>query len=107
MTDVISNLTEPTRSAAAPLQGLLGRVVGVIFSPRETYAGIAARPRVLGALILVMIISIGATTAFLLTEVGQNALFDQQLSAMESFGMRITDQMYDRLEQQLQWSPYF
>jgi hypothetical protein len=107
MTDVATNLPTSTGSGTAPSQGLLGRVVGVIFSPRETYQGIAAHPRVLGALLLVLIISVGATTAFLFTEVGQNALFDQQLLAMESFGMRISDEMYDNLESQLQWSPYF
>jgi hypothetical protein len=107
MTDVATNLSESTGSGTAPGQGLLGRVIGVIVSPRETYAGIAAHPRVVGALLLVLIISVSATSAFLFTDVGKTALFDQQLSAMESFGMRISDEMYDRLEEQLQWSPYF
>ncbi len=39
--------------APTPSQGLLARAVGVIFAPRATYAGIAARPRVLGALLLI------------------------------------------------------
>jgi hypothetical protein len=86
---------------------LLARVVGVIVSPRETYSGIAAHPRVLGALLLVLLISVGATSAFLFTEVGKDALFDQQMRVIESFGARIPDEVYDRMEEQLEWSPYF
>jgi hypothetical protein len=107
MTDVATHASAPYGSDAAASQGLVARIVGVIFSPRETYAGIAAHPRVLGALAVVLLVTVGASTAFLFTEVGKNALFDQQISTMESFGMRITDQMYDRMEEQLQWSPYF
>ena len=106
MTDVATRTADITGSATAAPKGLLARAVGVIVSPRETYADIAAHPRVLGTLAVVLLIVVGASTAFLLTEVGKNALFDQQLRTMESFGIRINDQMYDRLEQQLQWAPY-
>ncbi len=34
-----------TASVAVPEKGLLARIFGVIFSPRETYADVAARPR--------------------------------------------------------------
>jgi hypothetical protein len=107
MTDVATRTADTIGSDIAPPKGLLARAVGVIISPRETYADIAAHPRVLGALALVLLIVIGASTGFLMTEVGKNALFDQQLRTMESFGIRVNDQMYDRLEQQLQWAPYF
>jgi hypothetical protein len=62
---------------------------------------------VLGALVVVLAIAIGAQTLFLLTEVGQDALFDMQIRSMESFGMRINDQAYEMMERQLPWSPYF
>jgi hypothetical protein len=107
MTDVATRTADTIGSDIAPPKGLLARAVGVIISPRETYADIAAHPRVLGALALILLIVIGASTGFLMTEVGKNALFDQQLRTMESFGIRVNDQMYDRLEQQLQWAPYF
>lgn len=106
MTDVATRTADTIVSDTAAPKGLLARAIGVVVSPRETYADIAARPRVLGALVLVLLIVVGTSTGFLFTEVGRNALFDQQIRTMESFGFRINDQMYARLEQQLQWAPY-
>lgn len=107
MTNVATSISGPTASGTAAPKGLLERAIGVIVSPRETYADVAARPRVLGALLLVLLIAIGAQTALLLTEVGKDALFDQQIRSIESFGMQINDQMYDSMERSLQWAPYF
>lgn len=106
MTDVATPLPA-TASTDTPASKSLGaRVLGVIFSPRQTYADVAAHPRILGAMLLVLVISVAASTAFLMTEVGQDALFDQQIRTMESFGFRVTDQMYDRMESQLAYAPY-
>ena len=106
MTDVATKAADTTGSSSAAPKGLLARAMGVIVSPRETYAAIAAHPRVLGALAVVLVIVVSAQTAFLFTEVGRDALFDQQIRTMESFGVRINDQMYAGMEQGLQWAPY-
>jgi hypothetical protein len=106
MTDVAIRTSDTTGSGTAASKGLLARAIGVIVSPRETYADIAAHPRVLGALAVVLLIIVGTSTGFLFTEVGKNALFDQQIRTMESFGVRINDQMYAGMEQGLQWAPY-
>ena len=68
-------------TAAAP-QGLAARILGVLLSPRETYADVAARPRVLGVLAFVVLVSAGTWFAFLSTQVGQDALFDQQMDVL-------------------------
>jgi hypothetical protein len=48
----------------------------------------------------VVLVVIGvAQAAFLSTEVGQRLVLDQQVSAMEAFGMTVSDQMYDQMEQ--------
>jgi hypothetical protein len=80
---------------------------GVIFSPRATYAGVAARPRALGALAVVLVISIAGTFAFLSTEVGQQAMLDQQVRTMESFGVKMNDAAYERMEQSAGRAKYF
>lgn len=85
-------------AVAAPSKGLLARAFGVIFSPRATYADIAAHPRVLGALAAVVIIIAAASFGFLSTEIGQRAMVDQQLNAMESFGVKVTDDMVANME---------
>lgn len=106
MESVAAQTPQAAGTGSDASRGLAARALGVIFSPRATYADVAARPRILGAVILVLTISVAAQTAFLMTEVGQDALFRQQIDTMESFRVRITDQMYDRMEQGLAYAPY-
>ena len=108
MSDVATPIdATQAESGSAPSKGLVARAFGVIFSPRDTYASIVAHPRILGAAVTTLLIATGATTAFLMTQVGKDALFDQQMRTMESIGFRITDQVYDRMESQLSMAPYF
>jgi hypothetical protein len=86
--------------------GLAARLVGVLFTPRETYRAVAARPRSLGVLAVVALIMIGCQIAFMSTEVGRTLILDQQVEAMESFGMTVTDQMYAQMETQMERSKY-
>ena len=87
-------------------QGLLSRAVGVITSPRRTYAGIVARPRVFGALVLIIALTAGANLVFYNTRVGQDALLDQQIRTIESFGRQVDDAMYANLEKQAPFAGY-
>lgn len=91
--------TTTSSQGQAPSKSLLARAVGVVFSPREAYADVARAPRWLGAMLLVIVLIGAATFAFLSTEVGQNAMIDQQLTAMESFGVKPTEQMISNMEQ--------
>lgn len=87
-------------------RGLVGRIVGVLFAPRATYADVAARPRVLGVLLFVMFVTAGAWFAFLSTPVGQDALWNQQMDVMESFGFQLPEEAYTQMEANLPWAPY-
>jgi uncharacterized membrane protein (DUF2068 family) len=89
-----------------PSHGLLARLAGVIVSPRATYEEIAARPRILGALLTVLIVAGLATFTFLSTEVGQNALLDEQLAQMENFGFKPSEAQITVLEQRAGYSRY-
>jgi hypothetical protein len=103
-----ANVAQPIQTAlsAAPSKGLAARALGVLFSPRATYAEIVAQPRALGALVAVLVIVAAATSAFLMTEVGKNAYIDQALDSMEGFGMTVTDQVMTGIETQAQYAPY-
>jgi hypothetical protein len=94
-----------TEAPAAP-QGLAARIVGVLFSPGVTYADVAARPRVLGVLAFVTLVSALVWFVFLSTPVGQDALFNQQMDFIEGFGIELPEQAYDQMEQGLRWAPY-
>jgi Yip1-like protein len=96
MTDVSDTTTVGQEPPATP--GLMARIIGVLFSPRPTYAAVAAKPRSLGVVLVVILVMGIAQGVFLSSELGQKIALDTQIKAMESFGVNVTDQMYDRLE---------
>jgi hypothetical protein len=92
-------------SAPAP-QALLTRVIGVITSPGETFRSIAAHPKWLGVLVLVTVLGAIFAALPMTTEGGQQAALDQQVKAMEGFGMQVSDQMYEQMQQGTARMPY-
>ena len=84
---------------------LAARAAGVFVAPRATYADVSQHPRLVGAIVLVLLLLVGAQAAFLSTKVGKDALFDQQMTTMESFGITVTDEMYQTLERTLDRAP--
>lgn len=94
---------------AAPIasKSLPARVIGVLFSPRATYAAVAAKPRVLGVLAVVIGVIVAATFAFLSTEVGQTASLENQVQQMQSFGRTMSDAQYQQMERMAPYSRYF
>jgi len=87
-----------TATADTPDMGLAARLVNVIFAPRQAYEAVTARPRVLGALVVVIIVMMAAQFVFLSTEIGRNAAMNQQLDTMKAFGVTVTDEMVQRME---------
>src|SRR6188768_1122687 len=68
-------MTDVTSADATPRSlNLLQRIVGVIFSPRATYTAIAARPAILGALAVVVLLNSGVTYWLLGSETGKQAM---------------------------------
>jgi hypothetical protein len=85
--------------APAALPSLPARFFGVITSPRETFAAVAAHPRWIGMLALTVLVSAGSLSWFASTEVGQQAMIDQQVATTEAFGQTVSDQDYARMQQ--------
>jgi hypothetical protein len=94
---------QPTPEAAP--MGLMSRFVGIVTSPRETFAKVAARPKWLGMLVLVVVVAGGLATWFQSTEVGRQATFDTSVKYMETFGIKLNDQAYDRMQQSIMDAP--
>jgi Yip1 domain len=88
-------------------KGFPARILGVIFTPRAAYADVAARPAWLGAILVVLVLTGGSTFAFLSTEIGKNAMLDQQRQTMESFGVKLNEQAMQRMEEGAARAPYF
>jgi len=96
-----------TATGRAPEPSLPARLAGVIFSPRATYAAVAATPRIFGALACVLVVCSVSLFVFLSTDVGRQAMIDQQVRQMESFGRPMNDAQYARMEQMAPYGRYF
>jgi hypothetical protein len=100
MTDT---MTSPT---AAPRLGLLARIIGVIFSPKETFAAVAARPKWFGAIAVAVVVMGSAQFALLSTDVGKDLALEQNVTFMEAIGQTISDEQYANLERQMEYARY-
>jgi hypothetical protein len=90
----------------APRLGLAARFVGIITAPRETFASVVAHPRVLGMLLVVTIIVAIFTALPMTTEAGKEATLRTSVEQMESFGMTVSDQMYEQMRGRMWFAPY-
>src|SRR5262245_15927732 len=95
MSDITSTAA-PSVSAPEPL---ISRLVGVIFSPRDTFRKLLPASPWVGALIVVTALIVAGQFLFLSTEVGQEAMVDQQIHQAElRSGGNITQQQIDLFE---------
>jgi hypothetical protein len=101
-------MTTPATAAAMPPapMNLLARFIGIITSPRDTYASVAASPKWFGMLAVTALIVAIFTALPLMTEAGRQAALDQQVAQMQSFGMTVTDQVYEQMEKSAGRMPY-
>jgi hypothetical protein len=65
---------------------LVSRIVGVYFSPEETFRAVVARPRWLGVMAITLVIGAACQYVIMSSPELQEAMIDQQIRAMESRG---------------------
>jgi hypothetical protein len=80
----VTETVATTPSSADP--GLFARFVGVIFSPRETFAAVAARPRWLGIMAITLVVAAACQYVILSSPELQDNIINQQIRAMEAQG---------------------
>ncbi len=97
MSDNVSVGT-PAPPVVTGSDNLVSRLVGVIFSPKDTFTAIVARPSWVLALAVVTLIVTVLSFVFLSTEVGQSAWLDQQVRSTEAFTGQVTEQQYSMFE---------
>lgn len=100
MTDTTTPATTP------PNLPLMSRILGVLFSPRETFAAVVARPRWFGVLAVVCLVMGASQFALLSTDVGKQLALDQQVAAVEAFGVTLSDEAYAQMEQGMENARY-
>ncbi len=94
----MTDTTPASLSAEATPKSLISRIFGVFFSPRATYANVATFPRWFGVVAVTCLILAGGYFVFLSTDTGKQATLDQQTQVLESFGLKLNDAAYDRME---------
>ena len=100
-------MTTPPIGGLPPApKNLLARFIGVLTSPRDTFASVAASPKWLGMLALTAVIVALFTALPLTTEAGRQAAIDQQVTQMQSLGFTVSDQMYEQMEKRSGTMPY-
>lgn len=101
MSDATPNATMPTAATpdSAPLPGLLSRAVGIITSPGAMYVHVVRSPKVAGMMFLVALLQGLAIGVPQFTERGRAAALEMQVQGMETFGVTVTDEMYQQMEQ--------
>ena len=97
--------TVATSAPPAPLN-VFARFIGVLFEPRQTFASVAAYPKVFGMLCLTIVISAFAAALPLMTEGGKESAIEQQVAGMEAFGMEVSDETYAQLQSRAWMMPY-
>ena len=99
-----------TPGPETPPMSLPARIAGVIMSPRQTYADVAARPRWLGVLLVTIVISGAATFWFQSSEAGQKAIRDQLDQTAElietATGKPLPDEQYNAMLAGAPRAPY-
>jgi hypothetical protein len=78
---------------------LPARVLGIITSPRNTFAAVIASPKWWGVLFLTTLVTFGSSAAVLRTEVGRTALVDQWERTALAFRGDVDDAQYARLQE--------
>lgn len=92
-------VTDPSTPSAPPLPGLFSRIIGIITAPTAMYAHIVRTPKVAGVLFVVSLVTGLAQGLPQLTERGRAAGLEMQVQQMERFGVTVTDEMYQVMEQ--------
>ena len=82
--------------AAEPSKNVFQRIVGVLFSPGETFADIARRPDILWPLLLLLVIGY-ATTFMLVPRMDMDAALAEQAAQMKKQNPNMTDDDIERI----------
>jgi hypothetical protein len=81
------------------------RFVGILTSPRATFADVAARPRWFGMIAAMVIVGIVAGTALMATDAGRLAALDATRTQMKSFGITLPPEAEAKMERDMMEMP--
>jgi hypothetical protein len=103
----MSETTVPPAQPVGPAEkNLIARFVGVVFTPKETFVAVAARPKWLGMLLLTTVLTSVIVGGFFATPVGQQAYIDQASKPNPITGTVPGEQQMKYIEMFARYMPY-
>ena len=100
-------MTMATAAGQPPApKNLLARYIGIIVSPKDTFASLVPAPKVFGMLALTAVLGAFFTALPMTTETGRQAQLDKQVEQMQSMGFPVTDQTYEAMQKGASRMPY-
>jgi hypothetical protein len=101
----MASTTTPAPEAQASI-GTFGRLTGVLFNPKPTFADIARRPTWVAPVVLLCLLNI-AITAIFTQRVGWRSFMEKRFENNSSFQQLPPDQREQRLNQAVKTAPIF
>lgn len=99
--------TTATAGGVSPApKNLLARFIGIIVSPKDTFASLVSAPKWFGMLALTAVLISIFSALPMTTEGGRQAAIDQQVQQRQAFGLPVDDQMYAQMEKMSKVMPY-
>jgi hypothetical protein len=86
--------------------GVIRRVAGIIVRPRAILAELVTRPAWMATWVFILIVWSAIGCWLLSTDIGQQALVDERVRVVETFGGRVSAQAYDAMLTSPPWSVY-
>jgi hypothetical protein len=86
---------------------VIRRLAGVIVRPRMTMAELAARPVWAGTWIVILLLGAVCASTLLSTAVGRQAIVDERVRVIETFGGAVSDARYAAWQAAPPWWVYF
>jgi hypothetical protein len=86
---------------------LIGRLAGVVVHPRATMVQVVAQPDWLLPWIVLLVVWAACAIPFLSTDVGRQALVDDQVRRVEAFGGEVDDARYQAWQKRPPLMAYF
>jgi hypothetical protein len=100
------NSTATEHGATPAPKGLVSRFIGIITAPKDTFAAVVPVPKWLGMMVTTTLLVAFFTALPLTTEAGRQAAIDMNVQQMQSFGVQVSDQMYDAMQKGAGRMPY-
>ncbi len=101
----VAEMTVPDMTTTPAPKGLFGRVVGVLISPRDTYADIARRPTWVGIWLIVVVVTTVCAGWLSSTPVGKRAAIEATTKVTSSLGIQIPPERLDTIRDQIMNAP--